>query len=104
MPANIDEFGSGKARALLVEDHPSLQEIVTTILSAEFNVVGVLGRGNDVLPAAQDLYPDVVILDVSLPDISGMQILVWSNYSCCAGIIFQQATKSFPTHDQPRVA
>lgn len=40
-----------------------------------FRVIGVVHRGGDVLPAVRDLRPDLVLLDVHLPDVSGTEVL-----------------------------
>lgn len=72
---NGSEPGSRRSRLLLVEDHPLVQDAVGKILSANCDLVGIIARGNAVLAAVQNLQPDAVILDISLPDMSGMQVL-----------------------------
>ena len=67
--------GSRRPRLLLVEDHPLVQDAVGKILWARCDVVGIIGRGHDVLAAVQSLRPDAVILDISLPEMGGMQVL-----------------------------
>jgi DNA-binding NarL/FixJ family response regulator len=64
-----------RPRALLVEDHPAMQEIVGRILGAECDVVGIVARGHAIRGAVETFDPDVIVLDVSLPDISGLQVL-----------------------------
>jgi DNA-binding NarL/FixJ family response regulator len=69
------EINARRSRVLLVEDHPLIQEAVVKILSPIFDVVGVIARGKPLIATVRDLQPDVVVLDVALPDISGMQVL-----------------------------
>lgn len=63
------------ARVLLVEDHPRIQDAVTKILLAECDVIAVIGRGDEVLEAAERLLPDVVVLDIALRGRSSTQLL-----------------------------
>jgi DNA-binding NarL/FixJ family response regulator len=55
-------------RVVIAEDHALLRDGLTRILEAfHFEVVAVVGRGPDVLPALLDHKPDVAVLDVRLP-------------------------------------
>ncbi len=62
---------------LVVDDDESVAAVHRgyTDSVAGFRVVGVVHRGGDVLPAVRDLRPDLVLLDVHLPDISGTDVL-----------------------------
>lgn len=60
------------ARVLLADDHHELLKRVTSILSAEFNVVGSAGNGRELIAQADALEPDVVIVDISMPILSGI--------------------------------
>lgn len=62
-------------KVLLVEDHPELRAAFLSLLSREFQVVGTVDRGDLVLEAAERLLPDALVLDVSLPGRSGLQVL-----------------------------
>jgi two-component system phosphate regulon response regulator PhoB len=61
-------------RALVVEDDPDIQELLQLHLSREGFHVEVVGRGDEALAAIRRHRPDVVILDVMLPDCSGNDI------------------------------
>lgn len=60
---------------LIVDDHPSFRRSARSILEAEgFTVVGEARTGDAALEAARQLHPDVVLLDVQLPDLSGFEV------------------------------
>ena len=57
-------------KVLVVEDHPIVREGVTAVLEREpdINVVGAAGTVNEGLRLAAKLHPDVILLDLKLPD------------------------------------
>lgn len=60
---------------LIVDDHPSFRASARAVLEAEgFDVVGEASDGASALRAARALRPDVVLLDVQLPDANGFEI------------------------------
>jgi DNA-binding NarL/FixJ family response regulator len=60
---------------LIVDDHPSFRASARMLLEAEgFEVVGEAEDGRSGLEAVQALKPDVVLLDVQLPDIDGIEV------------------------------
>jgi DNA-binding NarL/FixJ family response regulator len=60
---------------LIVDDHPSFRASARALLEAEgFEVVGEAEDGASALHAAAQLEPDVVLLDVQLPDDSGFEV------------------------------
>jgi DNA-binding NarL/FixJ family response regulator len=60
---------------LIVDDHPSFRASARMLLEAEgFDVVGEAEDGHEALRAVQELRPDVVLLDVQLPDIDGPEV------------------------------
>jgi DNA-binding NarL/FixJ family response regulator len=63
------------ARVLIVDDHAPFRSLARRLLVAGgFQVVGEAADGADALSAARDLAPDVVLLDVQLPDIDGFTV------------------------------
>jgi len=63
-------------RILLVDDHRMFREMLRIPLEAEpgFNVVGEAGSGAQALVAVEALCPDVAVLDIALPDMSGIEV------------------------------
>jgi DNA-binding NarL/FixJ family response regulator len=62
-------------RVLIVDDHPSFRASARVLLEAEgFDVVGEAADGYTALTEVGRLTPDVVLLDVQLPDIDGFDV------------------------------
>ena len=62
-------------RILIVDDHPSFRATAKELLTAEgFEVVGEAEDGTSALAAVERLRPDVVLLDVHLPDMNGFEV------------------------------
>jgi DNA-binding response OmpR family regulator len=66
--------GSAGYRALVVDDEVPLANVVATYLEREQFEVRVAHNGLDALTAARDIDPDVVILDIALPGIDGLEV------------------------------
>lgn len=61
-----------KVRILLADDHTLLLDGIRLILEPEFDLVGSVEDGQALLTAAQQLKPDVVLLDISMPKLNGI--------------------------------
>src|SRR5215218_2959015 len=62
-------------RILIVDDHPSFRATAKTLLTADgFDVVGEAADGATALEAIEELRPDLVLLDVQLPDMDGFAV------------------------------
>lgn len=60
---------------LIVDDHPSFRATARALLEAEgFDVVGEAENGADALAKAAEIRPDLVLLDVQLPDLDGFAV------------------------------
>ena len=62
-----------RVRVLLADDHHELLEQVRSILATDFNVIGSAINGHDLLALAEVLRPDVVVADISMPGLNGIQ-------------------------------
>jgi DNA-binding NarL/FixJ family response regulator len=60
---------------LIVDDHPSFRASARRMLEADgYDVVGEAADGASAIDAARELRPDVVLLDVRLPDVDGFEV------------------------------
>ncbi|TVQ21985.1 MAG: DNA-binding response regulator [Spirochaetaceae bacterium] len=74
---------------ILVDDHPPLRAGVATILEAtgHYRVVSQVGAVADALRAAGELSPDILVVDISLPDGSGIDLVRSLRSTGCPGRI-----------------
>jgi DNA-binding NarL/FixJ family response regulator len=64
-----------RTTVLIVDDHPSFRRLARRLFEeAGFTVVGEAQDGQSALDSARALRPDLVLLDVMLPDISGIEL------------------------------
>ncbi len=63
-----------RTRVLLVDDHPAALRSFVRMLEEEFEVVGTAPGGLEGVRTAADLKPDVVMLDMTMPDIDGLEV------------------------------
>jgi DNA-binding NarL/FixJ family response regulator len=60
-------------RILLADDHRNLLELVRGLLEATFDVVGCIEDGETLVEAAEKLKPDVIVTDISMPKLNGIE-------------------------------
>ena len=63
----------GKIRVLLADDHETILSRVGIVLGEEFEIVGVVKNGRDAVVEARRLDPDVLVIDISMPILDGLQ-------------------------------
>ena len=61
------------ARLLLADDHAAMLGKTARLLEGEFEIVGTVGNGLDLIQAASRLDPDVVVLDITMPGLDGIE-------------------------------
>ena len=62
-----------RARVLLAEDHTAVAERLRGLLDTEFQVIATVSDGWGMVGAARALRPDVIVADVSMPGIDGIE-------------------------------
>lgn len=60
-------------RLLLADDHVLMLEGLTRLLANEFEIVGAARDGRDLLAEAERLKPDVIVLDIAMPEMNGIE-------------------------------
>jgi DNA-binding NarL/FixJ family response regulator len=70
-------MAEGGIRILVADDHPMLREGLVAVLSTQpdFDVIGEAGDGAEVVRLAEALRPDVILLDLEMPDVDGVAAL-----------------------------
>lgn len=63
-------------KILIADDQQLVREALGTLLSLQpdIELVGICGRGDEVLPLVQETKPDVVLLDIEMPGLSGIEV------------------------------
>ena len=78
-----------KTRILLAEDHAAMAELLQDILETDFEIVGKVGDGRSLVEAARNLEPEIIIADVSMPLLNGLDAAQEvKKAGSCAKIIF----------------
>lgn len=62
----------GKVRILLADDHLSVLDVVASVLEPTFEIVGRVADGQALVEAAAKLQPDVILTDISMPVLNGI--------------------------------
>src|SRR3954470_24330402 len=63
-----------RPRVLLADDHLEMLATVERLIAPECEVVGKISDGAEVLPAVSRLRPDVLVVDVNMPNLDGVEI------------------------------
>ena len=70
-----DSWGKSMIRILIADDHQIVRQGLRMLLAVEsdMEVVAEADNGRKALRLAQELYPDVIIMDISMPDLNGIE-------------------------------
>ena len=63
-----------KTRVILVDDHPAVLRQTMQLLPERFEIVDTSEDGLDLLNSVRELQPDVIVLDITLPMMSGTEL------------------------------
>jgi len=61
-----------RPRILLADDHTMMAEALKHLLQEDFDVVGTVADGRALLKAAAELEPDLVVVDIAMPLLNGL--------------------------------
>ncbi len=61
-----------RSRILIADDHTLVAELCKRLLEAEFDVIGIVNDGRALVRAASELKPDVIVVDVAMPILNGL--------------------------------
>ena len=61
-------------RVAVADDNPEISRIVVDLLEPDFKIVGTYFNGSSVLRDIERVNPDVLVLDISLGDVSGFEV------------------------------
>lgn len=64
-----------RLRVLLADDHRIVAEGLQRLLEPEFELIGIVEDGRALLEAARELRPDVIVTDISMPELNGLDAL-----------------------------
>ncbi len=70
-------------RILLADDHPHFPEIEERLLETEFEIIGKVGNGQALFEEAMRLRPDVIVTDISMPILNGIEAATRLRESGC---------------------
>jgi DNA-binding NarL/FixJ family response regulator len=73
-PAMPNEIKPRRPRILVADDHLLIRERVTDLLENFFDVVATVTNGKDLLTEADNFAPDVIVLDITMPGLSGIGV------------------------------
>lgn len=74
---------------LLADDHPAIRALTAEALASECSVVGSVHDGRELLAEAERLHPDVIVLDITMPRLDGIEVARQLRRSHrCASLVF----------------
>ena len=71
-----------RPRVLMADDHRMVAEGLKRLLDPEFELVGVVEDGLALIEAAKKLHPDIIIADITMPGLNGLEALVQIKKEC----------------------
>ena len=78
-----------RSRVLLADDHKIVAEGIRSLLEPEFNLIGTVENGRELLKSCEACCPDVIVLDISMPLLNGIEAArQLKKMGCSAKIIF----------------
>ena len=81
---------------LLADDHPGVPPLIEGMLEPGFEIIGSVSNGQSLIDRAMKLKPDVVVTDISMPILNGIEAAVQLKKSGCASKIVFLSIHSDP--------
>lgn len=87
-------------RLIIIDDHAVVRDALAQVLEAEpgLEVVGTAGDGASGIALARDVQPDVVLLDIGLPDSDGLELIGAFHSHCPATRVLMLSMHSEPEY------
>jgi DNA-binding NarL/FixJ family response regulator len=80
---------SDVARVLIVDDNEEMLARSASVLATACEIVGAVKDGSAALEAAESLHPDVIVLDISMPGMTGLEVASrLRSRGCKAAVVF----------------
>ena len=73
MSSDDQDTGAKRPRVLLVDDHPEVFDGLRRLLEPKFEVVATAQSGEEMLTIARQEQPDLLVVDISMPNVSGIE-------------------------------
>jgi CheY-like chemotaxis protein len=87
-------------RVLLVDDTPEILALCLEVLRPNFEIVGAITDGHSALAVVSTTTPDVVVLDIAMPGLNGLEVACrLRSAGCQAAIVFFSVDMDFMTAD-----
>jgi len=88
-------------RLLIVDDNPDFRRLAARLLEDDgYEVVGTAQDARGALAAAREFSPEVVLLDVGLPDASGFQVAAWLAHERPSAAVLLTSTRDCRDFEQ----
>ena len=65
-----------RSRVLIADDHANILKRISEVLETDYDIVAAVTNGLDAVDAASMFHPDVVVLDVSMPALNGLEVAI----------------------------
>ena len=85
-----------RIRILLADDHPGFPKLVESMLEPAFEIIGSVSNGRSLVDTAMELKPDVVVTDISMPILNGIEAAAQLRKSGCESKIVFLSIHSDP--------
>ena len=73
MSSTTDDV-SKRMRLIIADDQILMLDVVKRLLATDYNVIASVDRGDSAFEAITRMEPDIAVLDVSMPDVSGIEV------------------------------